>query len=114
MKCIVDNNLPVTLVRCIRCTWPEADIDHIHDLGLHDCCDDGLRQRWQTDPIIWITRDEDFWLRRPDMWAVIWIACHNPSLAFLRDHIAPTIATVLPTLRPGTRVMITEDGVWSA
>ncbi len=114
MKCVVDNNLPVTLVRHIRSARPDFDITHVHDLGLQDSSDDRLRQNWRSDSIVWITRDEDFWFQRPEAWAVIWVACHNPTLAFLRDHIAPTVAAILPTMRSGIRVMITEDGVWNA
>ena len=88
---------------------PDADVVHIAHLGLQDQKDSQLRHRWQHDEIVWVTRDEDFWSDAPAKWAVIWVSCHNPKLAFLRDKVAPAIAQYLETLKPGTRLLITKD-----
>jgi predicted nuclease of predicted toxin-antitoxin system len=109
VKAIIDNNLPVTVLKRIRTIVPDADVDHLADLGLQDLTDAQLRRRWQRREIAWITRDEDFWHDAPMQWAVIWVSCHNPRLAFLRDNVAPTIAQRLRLLRPGDRLLITED-----
>ncbi len=34
MKFVVDNNLPVTLVRIIRLAAPDADIEHVTEDGV--------------------------------------------------------------------------------
>ncbi len=109
MKAIIDNNLPATIGRRVREIKPGADIVHLIELGLQDRKDQELREHWRDDPIIWISRDEDFWLDSPQQWAVVWVSCHNPRLAFLRDKVAPAIATHLDALRPGVRLLITED-----
>ena len=109
MKAIVDNNLPVTLCRKIREIAPGAEIAHIIDLKLQDRNDHELRERFQHEPVVWITRDEDFWIDAPQQWAIIWVSCHNPRLSFLREAVAPVIARYLPTLKSGCRLLITED-----
>jgi hypothetical protein len=42
---------------------------------------------------------------------VVWIGCHNPTLAFLLGVIGPAVGDILPGLRSGDRVMASEDGV---
>jgi hypothetical protein len=42
---------------------------------------------------------------------VVWINCHNPRLAFLRDRVAPAIASRIPDLDPGSRLLVTEEMV---
>jgi predicted nuclease of predicted toxin-antitoxin system len=90
---------------------PDADVVHLSDLGLQDQKDSQLRRRWQREAIIWITRDEDFWSDAPAKWAVVWVSCHNPKLAFLRDRVAPAIAKRLSTIESGARLMVTADFV---
>ena len=109
MRAIIDNNLPLTLGLRIRDLVPDADVAHVAELGLQDESDQQLRVRWRQDTIAWISRDEDFWLDAPEQWAVVWISCHNPRLAFLRDRIAPVIADHLPRLKSSDRLLVTED-----
>ena len=78
MTAIVDNNLPISLTRWMDADQDEVAVRHVVDLGLQDETDDALRSRWHNDSIIWVTRDQDFWLDAPDPWAVVWIDCHNP------------------------------------
>jgi predicted nuclease of predicted toxin-antitoxin system len=111
MHALVDNNLPITLVKRIRVDIPDFAIDHIYDLGLASCSDSAIRRRFADEEIIWITRDEDFWLDCPARWSVVWLALHNPTLAFLRDSVAPALVKRLPSIRPGQRVLITEDSI---
>ena len=109
MTAIVDNNLPISLTRWMDADQDEVAVRHVVDLGLQDETDDALRSRWHNDSIIWVTRDQDFWLNSPDRWAVVWIDCHNPRLAFLRDTVAPAVAGWLPQLKPGARLRVTES-----
>ena len=109
MTAIIDNNLPLTLARRLRELQAACEVRHLVELGLQDQSDDNLRQRWRRDTVIWITRDEDFWLDAPGLWAVVWINCHNPRLQFLRGEVAVAVAARLPTLAPGARLLVTEQ-----
>lgn len=109
MKAILDNNLPVTIRERVLVLVPDADIVHLRDLGLQDQTDDVLRLRWANEPIARITRDEDFWANAPAKRCVIWVSCHNPKLSFLLDRVAPAIARSLKSLKPGMRLLVTED-----
>ena len=111
MRAIIDNNLPLVLAQRLRAAQNQVTVEHVVELGLQACSDTELRRRWEQDEIIWITRDEDFWLAAPSSWAVVWISCHNPRLAFLRDVLGPTVAEHLPRLTPGMRLLVTEDWV---
>jgi predicted nuclease of predicted toxin-antitoxin system len=111
MRAIVDNNLPLTMTRQARELAPGVDVKHVSELGLAEASDDFLRKKFSGDHVIWISRDEDFWLASPESWSVIWISLHNPKLAFLRDTIAPILAGQLPNLKPGERLLINEDSV---
>ena len=108
MKLLIDNNLPVSLAIRLRKTAAGHDVQHIYDLGLQAHSDTQLMARWHHDNIIWVSRDEDFWLTAPANWAIVWVACHNPRLSFLRDTVAPLIAANLTRLTPGARLVITE------
>ena len=108
MTAIVDNNLPLSLARRLGESQRAVTVKHVVELGVQDHPDDGLRRRWQFEPVIWITRDEDFWLEAPESWAVVWVSCHNPRLSFLRDVVAPAVAGRLAELTPGARLLVTE------
>lgn len=109
MTAVVDNNLPLTLARRLRELQAGVEVKHLVELGLQNQSDDSLRQRWRRDAVIWITRDEDFWLDAPELWAVIWVNCHNPRLQFLRGAVAVAVASRLSTLPPGARLLVTEQ-----
>lgn len=109
MTAIVDNNLSVSLARRMGADQSQVDVRHVVDSGLQHATDDALRSRWRSDNIVWVTRDQDFRLDAPDPWAVVWIDCHNPRLAFLRDVVAPAVAGWLPQLRRGARLRVTES-----
>ena len=109
MTAIVDNNLPLSLARRMGESQREVEVKHVVELGVQDETDDDLRRRWQDQAVIWITRDEDVWLDAPERWAVVWVSCHNPRLAFLRDAVAPAIAARLADLAPGARLLVTEN-----
>ena len=109
MIAIVDNNLPLSMARRMGQLQNRVAVSHLVDLGLQDLTDQSLRRHWRHDDVIWITRDEDFWLDAPKTWAVVWVRCHNPRLAFLRDEVAPAIAARLPDLTSGARFLVTEE-----
>lgn len=111
MCALVDNNLPLTMTRKIRELDKSLDIKHISELGLGNASDDFLRNRFSSEHIIWISRDEDFWLKCPQNWSVIWVSLHNPRLAFLRDTIAPLLARNIPLMKPGQRLLVSEDTI---
>lgn len=111
MRAIVDSNLPVTLVKRVRTLNANVAIEHIRDSGMADASDGLIRRKWAEESLIWITRDEDFWIECPSKWAVVWISLHNPSLAFLRDVVAPAMAAALDGLKPGSRLLVGEDGI---
>ncbi len=108
MKAIVDNNLPLSLARQMGGSQHAVEVSHVVDLGVQDEPDAELHRRWCHEAVIWVTRDEDFWLDAPEGWAVVWINCHNPRLAFLRDVVGPAIAGRLAGLTPGARLLVTE------
>jgi hypothetical protein len=64
MIAIFDNNLPLSLARQMGQLQTGVAVSHIVELGLQDRSDASLRRRWKHDEVIWITRDEDFWMRR--------------------------------------------------
>lgn len=109
MKAIVDNNLPLSLARRLSASQRAVEVNHVVDLGVQDRSDEDLRRKWRNHAVIWITRDEDFWLDAPERWAIVWVNCHNPRLAFLRDVVAPAIAGWLAELDPGARLLVTES-----
>ncbi|OGV66931.1 MAG: hypothetical protein A3K19_03670 [Lentisphaerae bacterium RIFOXYB12_FULL_65_16] len=111
MTALVDNNLPLSLARRMREIQDRVEVKHLVELGLQNRTDASLRRRWRHEGIIWITRDEDFWLDAPESWAVVWVHCHNPRLSFLRDVVAPAVAARLPALTPGARLLVTEQMV---
>ena len=43
--------------------------------------------------------------------AVIWIALHNPTLAQLKEPICRRLVQLIPTLRPGQRVLLANDQI---
>lgn len=109
MKIIVDNNLPLVFTRRLRENHPDVDISHVSDFGAEDWSDQQFRQKWRGTFIVWISRDEDFWIDSPPEWAVIWVSCHNPKLAYLRDVIASAVNERLTDMSPGKRLMISEQ-----
>jgi len=109
MTAVVDNNMPLSLARRMRDLQSLIPVMHIVELGLQDRSDDSLRRHWRQDEVIWVTRDEDFWLDAPASWAVVWVHCHNPRLSFLREVVAPAIAARLAELRPSARLLVTEQ-----
>jgi len=109
MNAIVDNNLPLSMARRLGELQNHVEVTHVVDLGVQDESDESLRKRWRHENIVWLTRDEDFWLDAPEPWAVVWIHCHNPRLSFLRDVVAPAIAGRLPELAAGSRLLVTEE-----
>ena len=111
MNVILDNNLPWRMAKALQAMLPDCRVAHLSDLGMSDCDDGEIRRRLAAEPVIWITRDEDFWLDAPANWAIVWVACHNPRLAFLREALAPAIARHVPHLQPGSRLLATEDVV---
>ena len=65
MTAIVDNNLPLSLARRMGELQDRVEVQHLVDLGLQDRTDESLRRRWRHEAVVWITRDEDFWLEAP-------------------------------------------------
>jgi len=110
MRVILDNNLPRRMAKSLQGLAPGCDVCHLSDLECR-LRDGEIRRRLGGESIVWITRDEDFWLDAPASWAIVWVACHNPRLAFLRESLAPAIARHLPDLVPGSRLLATEDVV---
>ncbi|MGA1194672.1 MAG: DUF5615 family PIN-like protein [Kiritimatiellia bacterium] len=111
MRAIVDNNLPVTMVRRIREMNSSISLQHLSEIGLADAADDFLRKYFVGEEIVWISRDEDFWINSPNHWSVVWISLHNPKLQYLTDVIAPTLVKLLAGICPAERVLISEDGM---
>jgi predicted nuclease of predicted toxin-antitoxin system len=109
MRVVVDNNLPRSLARLLGQSGIEAA--HVLDLGLANVSDRVLRERLAGAPVIFLSRDDDFWVDYPHGWAVVWVALHNPTLAQLKDPIARTLARLIPDLRPGQRVLFAADQV---
>ena len=97
------------MASALRSVLPDVEVHHLSDLGASNWDDDVIRARWAEEFIVWVTRDEDFWMDAPSQWAVVWVNCHNPRLAFLKTSIAPLIATGVSSLRPGSRLLISED-----
>ena len=111
MIAVVDNNLPLSLVRRLAERQGSVEVRHLVDLRLQHRSDESLRRHWRHEAIVWISRDKDFCLESPKGWAVVWVNCHNPRLAFLRGRVAPAIASRIPELGPGSRLLVTEEVV---
>ena len=85
MKVVIDNNLPYSLTTLLRNAGIEAT--HVIDAKLADVDDNVLRKHFAKDPIIFLTRDNDFWIDHPPSWIIVWLALHNPKLAEIRGPI---------------------------
>jgi predicted nuclease of predicted toxin-antitoxin system len=109
MRVILDNNLPCRMASVLRSSLPDVEVAHLNELGASDWSDDALRKRWASEFVVWVTRDEDFWMDSPTQWAIVWVNCHNPRLTFLTTSVAPLIAGSVSNLRPGSRLLISED-----
>ena len=109
MKVVIDNNLPMSLARLLGAAGGEAV--HIHALGLANASDHALRRHFAGEQMIFVSRDDDFWVDHPSEWAVIWIALHNPTLAQLKGPVARVLVHIIPQLRPGQRVLFAADQV---
>ena len=107
MKVVIDNNLPRSLARVLAAAGIEAV--HVYDLGLANASDRMLRQRFSDEPVVLLSRDDDFWVDHPSGWDVVWLALHNPTLAQLKGPIAHTLKQIIPQLRPGQRVLFAAD-----
>jgi len=111
MTVILDNNLPWRMVKSLQAVLPDCRVLHVSDMGMSSCEDKEIKRRLAAEPVVWITRDEDFWLDAPVGWAVVWVDCHNPRLVFLRESLVPAIAQHIPSLGRGSRLWVTEDMV---
>lgn len=109
MNVIVDNNLPRSLARVLSVSGSEAA--HVIDPGLSQATDQQLRARFAAQPIVFVSRDGDFWLQHPAAWAVVWIAIHNPTLAYLRGPVSHQLSALIPTLTSGQRALLAADQV---
>jgi predicted nuclease of predicted toxin-antitoxin system len=109
MNVILDNCLPWRMAKVLQALAPSMKVFHLTDLRMSECNDDEIKRRLASESVIWITRDEEFWSQAPPLWAVVWVDCHNPRLSFLRESLAPAIALHLPNLKPGSRLLATED-----
>ena len=97
------------MASALRTMLPGVEVMHLSELGASDWDDGMIRKRWAEEFIVWVTRDEDFWLDSPAQWAVVWVDCHNPRLAFLKTSVASLIAGSVSSLRPGSRLLVSED-----
>ena len=93
----------------IRSSLPGIEVAHLSELDASNWDDGALRKRWADEFIVWVTRDEDFWMDAPSQWAVVWVDCHNPRLTFLKTSVASLIAGNVSSLRPGSPLLISED-----
>ena len=109
MKVVIDNNLPWSLARLLTQNGIEAI--HVVDKELSDVSDDVLRKTFSKQDIVFVSRDADFWTNHPPTWAIIWIAIHNPTLAQIKGSIYKTLANIIPTLKPGQRVLLATDQI---
>ena len=109
MKVVVDNNLPRRISRLLAESGLEAV--HVGELGLSQATDQALRRRFAEEPVIFVSRDGDFWSQHPSGWAVVWIALHNPTLTQLRGPICRRLVQLIPTLRSGQRVLLANDQI---
>ena len=109
MKVVVDNNLPFSLAALLRKS--KIDAVHVVEANISDASDDVLRERFLKDEIIFLTRDNDFWLNHPSQWTVIWLALHNPKLSEIKGPVCKTLTALIPSLRPGQKVLIAADQV---
>jgi predicted nuclease of predicted toxin-antitoxin system len=109
MKVVVDNNLPYSLAALLRTS--KIDAIHVIDANLADVDDDVLRKHFAEDTIIFLTRDNDFWINHPTHWSIVWLALHNPKLAEIRGPIYRTLSELVPTLRQGQKVLIATDQI---
>ena len=109
MRVILDNNLPWRMASVLRSSLPGIEVAHLSELGASDWDDDMIRKRWAEEFVVWVTRDEDFWIDAPSQWAIVWVNCHNPKLTFLKTSLAPLIAAGVSSLRSGSRLLISED-----
>lgn len=109
MRVILDNNLPWRMVSVLRSSLSGIEVAHLSDLGVSDWDDGMIRKRWAGEFIVWVTRDVDFWMDAPSQWAIVWVNCHNPRLAFLKTSVASLIAAGMSSLRTGSRLLISED-----
>jgi predicted nuclease of predicted toxin-antitoxin system len=104
---VVDNNLPISLAKALSQKGFEAT--HVLDVGLGSAPDQILRERFRKTELVFVTRDNDFWMQRPAGWAVVWLALHNPTLAQIRGPIADLLAARIPSLKPGQRLLVAAD-----
>jgi predicted nuclease of predicted toxin-antitoxin system len=109
MKVVVDNNLPYSLASLLRASGIEAS--HVIDTKLADADDDVLREHFAEEPIIFLTRDNDFWNNHPPRWSIVWLALHNPKLSEIKGPICKTLSGLLPTLSQGQKVLIATDQI---
>jgi len=109
VKVVLDNNLPKSLARLLAERGFEAV--HVRELGLSGASDAELRNRLADEPIVFVSRDGDFWLNHPEGWAVIWVALHNPTLALLKGPVCEALAKLLPGLHPGDSILVASDQV---
>jgi len=109
VRIILDNNLPWRMAPVLRSSLPDIEVAHVSEMGTSNWDDNMIRKRWAEEFVVWISRDEDFWMDAPSRWAIVWVNCHNPRLAFLKTSVASLIAGRVPSLRPGSRLLISED-----
>lgn len=109
MKVVLDNNLPRSLA--VRLAAAGMEAVHVVDIGLSQASDQQVREQFAHEPIVFVSRDEEFWLQRPPTWAIVWVALHNPTLAQLRGPIADQLVHVIPALRSGQRALLAADQV---
>lgn len=69
MRVVVDNNLPYSLAR--RLSQAGLTAIHVLDLGMASVADHVLRERLAGEAIVFLSRDDDFWLEHPPQWAIV-------------------------------------------
>jgi predicted nuclease of predicted toxin-antitoxin system len=109
MKVVVDNNLPYSLAQLLRAS--KIDAIHVLDVKLADVDDNVLRKHFASEEIIFLTRDNDFWENHPAPWAIVWLALHNPKLREMKGPICKTLSSLIPSLRPGQKVLMATDQI---
>ena len=109
MRVVIDNNLPRSLARLLTADGIEAV--HVIDLDLGGATDHMVRASFSGEPIIFLSRDGDFWSAHPSNWVVIWIALHNPTLAQLKGPMLLSLTRLIPTLRSGQKVLLAADQI---
>ncbi len=109
MRVVLDNNLPRSLAYQLQRVG--FDAVHVIELGLAHATDAIVRHHFAEESVIFLSRDDDFWRNAPHDWVVVWLALHNPPLAYLRGPVARTLTELLPRLRPGQRVLFAIDQV---